>query len=66
MKIITDIVENVLEANIFYDEVFTSNMVTHARLSVEPVVCTVEKGDSILKIDTLVTPGNREEERRGG
>mgnify|MGYP002515423869 FL=1 len=56
LKIITDIVENVLEANIFYDEVFTSNMVTNARLSVEPVVCTVEKGDYILKIDTLVTP----------
>lgn len=56
LQIIADIVESIIEPNVFYDEVYTENMVTNAKLSVEPIVNTIEKGDYILKIDTLVTP----------
>lgn len=55
VRIIADIVDAVKESNIFYDEIYTESLRETARNSVEPVVVTVEKGDYILKVDTLVT-----------
>ncbi len=56
LQVIADVVQEIIEANVFYDEVYTEALRKRAENSVEPVVINVEKGDYILKTDTLVTP----------
>lgn len=55
LQIIADISQHILKQNVFYDEIYTENQILKVRQSVEPVVVKVEKGDYILKKDTLVT-----------
>ncbi len=55
VRLIADLVDFIKEANIFYDEIYTNSLKEMARNSVEPVVVSVEKGDYILQVDTLVT-----------
>ncbi len=55
VQIIADCISLIVEANIFYDEVYTEAVIENARNSVEPVVVNIEKGDYILRVDTLVT-----------
>ena len=45
----------IIKPNIIYDEIYTKIQVDSARNRVEPVVVKIEKGDYILKTDTLVT-----------
>lgn len=56
VQVIADIINIIKEPNIFYDEVYTESMREKARNSVDPVVVNVNKGDYILRVDTLVTP----------
>lgn len=55
VRIIADVVDGIKEPNIFYDEIYTQYLRENARNAVEPVVVSVEKGDYILQVDTLVT-----------
>lgn len=55
LQIIADISQHILKQNVFYDEIYTENQILKVRQSVEPVVVKIEKGDYILKKDTLVT-----------
>lgn len=52
---IADCISQIVEANIFFDEIYTESVRENARNSIEPVVVNVEKGDYILRVDTLVT-----------
>ncbi len=55
LQIIAEVAQEIIQANIFYDEVYTESQRENARNMVEPVVINIEKGDYILKTDTLVT-----------
>ncbi|MBQ0071650.1 MAG: HDIG domain-containing protein, partial [Spirochaetales bacterium] len=55
VQLIADICQLMIYPNVHYDEVYTEAMREIRKNSVEPVVVTVEKGDYILKTDTLVT-----------
>ncbi len=55
LQVIAEIAQEIIQANIFYDEVYTESQREAARKMVEPVVINIEKGDYILKTDTLVT-----------
>lgn len=55
VQVLADIVNMIKEPNVFYDEVYTESMREKARDSVNPVVVSVNKGDYILRVDTLVT-----------
>lgn len=55
LQIIADISQHILKQNVFFDEIYTENQILKVRQSVEPVVVKIEKGDYILKKDTLVT-----------
>ena len=55
LQVIADVAREIIQANIFYDEVYTESQRENARNMVEPVVINIEKGDYILKTDTLVT-----------
>ena len=55
MQLIADLSQMIIKTNIIYDEIYTKIQVDSARNRVEPVVVKIEKGDYILKTDTLVT-----------
>lgn len=55
MQLIADLSQMIIKPNIIYDEIYTKIQVDSARNRVEPVVVKIEKGDYILKTDTLVT-----------
>lgn len=55
MQLIADLSQMIIKPNVIYDEVYTKSQVDSARNTVEPVVVKIEKGDYILKTDTLVT-----------
>ena len=55
MQLIADLSQMIIKPNVIYDEIYTKSQVDRARNSVEPVVVKIEKGDYILKTDTLVT-----------
>lgn len=55
MQLIADLSQMIIKPNVIYDEIYTKSQVDSARNRVEPVVVKIEKGDYILKTDTLVT-----------
>ena len=55
MQLIADLSQMIIKPNIIYDEIYTKIQVDSARNRVEPVVVKIEKGDYILKTDTMVT-----------
>lgn len=55
MQLIADLSQMIIKPNIIYDEIYTKIQVDSARNRVEPVVVKIEKGDYIIKTDTLVT-----------
>ena len=55
MQLIADLSQMIIKPNIFYDEIYTNVQIDNARNAVDPVVVDIEKGDYILKTDTLVT-----------
>ena len=55
LRVIADIIQEIIEANVFYDEIYTKSLKDQTMNQVEPVVVDIEKGDYILNTDTLVT-----------
>ena len=55
IQIIADLSQMIIKPNVFYDEIYTKSQIDSARNSIEPIVVRIEKGDYILKTDTLVT-----------
>ena len=55
MQLIADLSQMIIKPNVIYDEIYTKQQMDSARNTVEPVVVKIEKGDYILKTDTLVT-----------
>ncbi|MBQ0070450.1 MAG: hypothetical protein KBS81_01100, partial [Spirochaetales bacterium] len=55
LQLVADVCQLMIYSNVYYDEVYTEAMRENKKNSIEPVVVTVEKGDYILKTDTLVT-----------